>query len=163
MLAENRKIEEPFNSFFIIPMKRIVNFWSNFNAGYGWPGFGDRLSAQDRLDFVEGGVVEKLKLVKNYPVISTGRIITQTWKLLLYLGFGLSLWLTFKNKYSRHRKLVFLALSFIAVRSYLAGYMNMTEARFSVMQMPIIELVVVLVLTDALSNWRANRVVLSNK
>ena len=163
VLAENRKVEDPLRSFFIIPMKRIVNFWLNFHAGYGWPGFGAQLSAQDRLDLVEAGVVEKLQLVKDYPVIVTGRIITQTWKLLLYLGFGLSLWLSFKNKTSRHRKLVFLALSFILVRSYLAGYMNIIEARYSVMQMPIIELVVVLVLTDALSNWRANRVMLSNK
>ena len=163
VLAKNRKTDNPFKSFLIIPMIRIVNFWSNLNAGYGWPGFGAQLSAQDRLDLVEGGVIKKLQLVKDYPVITTGRIITQTWKLLLYLGFGLSLWLSFKNKTLRHRQLVFLALSFIVVRSYLAGYINITEARYSIMQMPIIELVVVLTLKDALSNWRENRMVRSDK
>ena len=163
VLAENRKFEQPFKFFFIVPMKRIINFWFYFNAGYGWPEFGNRLSAQDRLDLSEGGYVKKLQLVKDYPIIATGRIITQIWKLLLYLGFGLSLWLTFKNKALRHRKLVFLVLSFIVVRSYLAGYMNIVEARYSIMQMPLIELMVALVFTEALSNWRANRVVLSVK
>ena len=156
-LAENRKIEDPLKYFFIVPMKRIVNFWLNFNAGYGWPSFGAQLSAQDRLDLAAANVVEKLRFAKDYPIIITGRIITQTWKLLLYLGFGISLWLILKNKASRYRKLMVLTLSFVLVRSYLAGYMNIVEARYSVMQMPVLELFVILVLTDTLSNWRANR------
>ena len=36
VLAENRKFEQPFNFFFIVPMKRIVNFWWLLPAVQHW-------------------------------------------------------------------------------------------------------------------------------
>ena len=156
-LAKNRKTQDPFKSFFIVPLKRITNFWLNFNAGYGWPSLGNQISAQDRLSLASASVVEKLQLIKSYPLVVTGRIITQTWKLLLYLGFGISICLVLINSASRYKKLMVLILSFVLVRSYLAGYLNIVEARYSIMQMPVLELFVVLVLTETISNWRANK------
>lgn len=156
MLAEARRTNYPLNSFFIVPMKRILNFWLNFNAGYGWPGFGSQLSNQDRLDLASANVIGKLRYASDYPIVIVGRIFTQIWKILLYLGFGLTLCLTLSNLVTRSKSLIVFALSFIAVRSYMAGYMNIMEARYSVMNMPILEVVVILVLIEALSNWRKN-------
>ena len=158
LLAKSRIKTDPFEYFIAVPIKRIFNFWVNPNAGYGWPGFGGILTAQDRLDIMEAGIIAKVVLIKDYPVIVTGRIITQIWKFLLYLGLILTLWLSFKNKIYTDRKLIYLALSFVLARSYLAGYLSLTEARFSVMQMPIIEIIVTLVLIDAFSKWKKSRV-----
>ena len=158
LLAKSRIKADPFEYFITVPIKRIFNFWANPNAGYGWPGFGDILTAQERLDIMEAGIIEKAVLIKDYPVIVTGRIITQIWKFLFYLGLILTLWLSFKNKIYTDRKLIYLAFSFVLARSYFAGYLNLTEARFSVMQMPIIEIIVTLVLIDAFSKWKISRV-----
>jgi hypothetical protein len=158
LLAQSRIKADPLEYFIIVPVKRIFNFWSNPNAGYGWPGFNDILTAQDRLEIMEAGVIAKLVLLKDYPAIVVGRIIVQSWKFLLYLGLILTLWLSFKNNIYTDRKLIYLALSFVLARSYLAGYLNLTEARFSVMQMPIIEIVVTLVLIDAFLKWKTSRV-----
>ena len=48
-------------------MKRIFKFWSNPNGGYGWPGFGNILTAQERLDIMEAGIIAKVFLIKDYP------------------------------------------------------------------------------------------------
>ena len=158
LLAKSRIKADPFEYYITVPMKRIFNFWSNPNAGYGWPGFGNILTAQERLDIMEAGIIAKVFLIKDYPVIVTGRIITQSWKFLLYLGLILTLWLSFKDKIYNNRKLIYLVLSLVFARSYLAGYFGLTEARFSVTLMPISEIIVTVVLMDAGSKWKKIRV-----
>ena len=74
------------------------------------------------------------------------------------LRFNSKLWLSFKNKIYTDRKLIYLALSLVFARSYLAGYLGLLEARFSVTQMPIIEIIVTLSLIDAFSKWKKSRV-----
>ena len=158
LLAKSRIKADPFEYYITVPMKRIFNFWSNPNAGYGWPGFGNILTAQDRLRHYGSGHHCKVVLIKDYPVIVTGRIITQSWKFLLYLGLILTLWLSFKNKIYTNRKLIYLVLSLVVARSYLAGYFGLTEARFSVTVFPIIEIIVTLVFIDALLKWKKSSV-----
>ncbi len=158
LLAKSRIKADPFEYYIAVPIKRIFNFWTNPNASYGWPGFGNILTNQDRLDIMEAGIIAKLILIKDYPVLVTGRIITQSWKFLLYLGLLLTLWLSFKNKIYTDWKLIYLVLSLVFARSYLAGYLGLLEARFSVTQMPIIEIIVTLVLIDAFSKWKKSRV-----
>ena len=150
-LALSRIKENPFSYFLLSPIKRIFNFWSNLNAGYGWPGFGSKLTAQDRLDILKGGVISKISIMKKYPVIAVGKLIVNGWKIFLYLLFSLAIWLSWKYKMSMYKNLVFLTLSFILARSGAAGWLQLTEARFSIMQMPIMELVVVLVITKTIS------------
>ena len=54
----------------------VAGIWQHFNLS--------------RLDIMKAGMIAKLVLIKDYPVIVTGRIITQSWK-SLYLGLFLTL------------------------------------------------------------------------
>ena len=59
-----------------------------------------------------------------------------------------------KDKNQPFRQLTLLALSFVLARSALSGWMNQIEARFSVTQMPIVEMATVLVLSQTILAWK---------
>jgi len=143
-LAQKRIEADPLGYYLILPLKRTFKFWVNLNAGYGLPGFDNRLSSQDRLDLINGGIKEKAKMITKYPFIVFSRIFAQLWKLALFSGFFIACWISVKDKHFEHRNLTLIVLSFIFARSFVTGAFNLTEARFSVTQMPILELVVVL-------------------
>ena len=96
-------------------------------------------------------------LLKEYPAIVAGEIIVNAWKILLYFLFIIALWLSLKSNNHPYRDIMILALSFVLARSALSGWMNQIEARFSVTQMPIIELATVLVLTHTILAWRNSK------
>ena len=79
-------------------------------------------------------------------------------KITLYFLFIIALWLSLKNKNQPYRNFTFLALSFVLARSALSGWMNHVEARFSLMQMPIIEIATALVLSHTILVWRNNKI-----
>ena len=143
-LANQRKTSNPARYFLVIPIKRVINFWLNLNAGYGLPGFGESLSNKDRLELVNGDLKQKLLKITEYPFVILSRVFAQSWKLALYAGFIAACWISVKNKHFEYRNLVFIAMSFIVARSIATGVFNHTEARFSVTQMPILEVLVIL-------------------
>jgi hypothetical protein len=161
-LAAERIKADPLNYFLFNPVKRMWALWSNINAGLGWPGLGNRLSAEDRIDIANGGTGLKLLLLKKYPILVMGKILVNGWKILLYFLFTFAVWLSFKDKKCPHRDIMVLTLSFILTRSIFSGWMNLTEPRFSVMQMPVMELVTVLVLTHAILGWKNSKSSLIN-
>jgi hypothetical protein len=143
-LAQKRIEADPLRYYLILPLKRTFKFWVNLNAGYGLPGFDDRLSAQERLDLINGDIKQKIKMITKYPFIIFTRILAQSWKLALYIGFIIACWLSIKNKNFEFRDITLIVLSFILIRSFATGAFNLTEARFSATQMPILELAVIL-------------------
>ena len=62
------------------PLKRTFKFRVNLNTGYGLPGFDDRLSAQDRLDLINGDIKQKDAMIAKYPLIILTRILAQSLK-----------------------------------------------------------------------------------
>jgi hypothetical protein len=52
--------------------------------------------------------------------------------------------MSIKNKHFKFRYLTLIVLSFILVRSFATGAFNLTEARFSVIQMSILKLAAIL-------------------
>ena len=123
----------------------------------GWPGFGEKLSSKQRIELASGEIWAKIAILSDYPAIVVGKIIVNSWKITLYFLFMIALWLSFKDKNQPFRQLTLLALSFVLARSALSGWMNQIEARFSVTQMPIVEMATVLVLSQTILAWKNNK------
>jgi hypothetical protein len=156
-LATIRIQDDPLSYILLKPITRAFSLWGNINAGMGWPGFAEKLSPRQRIDLASGGIWAKMHLLKKYPAIVAGKIFVNAWKIILYFLFTIAILLSFKSNNHPYRNLIFLALSFILARSALSGWMNQIEARFSVMQMPIIEITTALVLTHTILAWRNNK------
>ena len=156
-LATTRIQDDRLSYLLFKPIRRVFSLWLNLNAGMGWPGFSDKLSYKKRIELASGGLWAKVLLLKEYPAIVAGKIIVNAWKILLYFLFIIALWLSLKSNNHPYRDIMILALSFVLARSALSGWMNQIEARFSVMQMPIIELATVLVLTHSILAWRNSK------
>ena len=156
-LATKRIQDDPLSYLLFKPIARAFSLWGNINAGMGWPGFAEKLSPKQRIDLASGGIWAKVHLLKNYPAIVVGKIIVNAWKIILYFLFIIAIGLCFMSNKNPYRNLISLALSFVLARSALSGWMNQIEARFSVMQMPIIEITTALVLTHTMIEWRNNK------
>ena len=157
-LATKRIQSNPFDYFLVKPSTRVFSLWVNTNAGMGWPGFAEKLSSQQRIELVSGGIWAKFDILKDYPTIVSGKILINAWKITLYFLFITALWLSLNNKNQPYRNFTFLALSFVLARSAFSGWMNQVEARFSLMQMPIIEIATALVLSHTILVWRNNKI-----
>ena len=97
-IAVDRINDNPIDYFFVKPMLRIKSLWFNFNAGMGWPGFGNKLTAKDLIALQKTSYVSKLQLVFEYPAIGIGKVIVSLWKVCLYSLFFLALIICFKEK-----------------------------------------------------------------
>ena len=155
-LAEERIKAEPLTYFLFNPVKRIWALWSNLNDSFAWPiGFGGLLSPQDRLDIVKGGIRSKLLLLKKYPVQTIGKIFVNGWKVILYFLFMVAAVVVYKKKEAKYRDVMTLALSFVIARSIFSGLLGHVETRYILMQMPIFEFVVVLVIASEIIQRRS--------
>ena len=94
----------------------------------------------------------KLFKITEYPFIIISRLFAQSWKLALYVGFIAACWISVRDKNFEYRNLVFIVMSFIVTRSIATGVLNLTEARFSVTQMPLLEVMIVLTFWGFLKN-----------
>lgn len=156
-LATTRIQDDPLSYLLFKPITRAFSLWGNINAGMGWPGFAEKLSSKQRIELASGGIWTKVLILKEYPAIVAGKIIVNAWKIILYFLFIIALCLSLKSNNHPYRDVILLALSFVLARSALSGWMNQIEARFSVMQMPIIEIATVLVLTHNILALRNNK------
>jgi hypothetical protein len=151
-ILANEAIEKaPIRYYLLNPVWRIWELWSNIYDSFAWPiGLGGKISAQDRLDIESGGLSSKFILLRNYPVQVLGKIFVNGWRFALYFLFIFSILIAYKDKKSQNRNITTLALSFIIARSVLSATINYVETRYTLMQIPVIELVVVLVVAKFL-------------
>ena len=147
-IAEDRINENRLDYFILKPLLRVKSLWFNFNAGMGWPGFDDKLTAGDRIALEKSSYLSKIKLISKYPEIVFGKLIVSVWKLCLYLLIFVSLIICIKTKNKSEFDIMLLVISFILARSIFSGLLNHLEARFSVPQMPILELGAVFILAS---------------
>ena len=148
VIASNRIKNAPLNYYLYNPIKRTWNFWSNINTGFGWPGFAGKLSPQERLNIINGDMDSKISLLIKYPTIVMGKIAVNTWKIIVLFLLPVALLLNFKNKMRHNWAIIYIVLSFILARSILSGWMFHVESRYAVSQMPIIEAIVIIILSD---------------
>ncbi len=60
------------------------------------------------------------------------------------------------------RDVMTLALSFVLARSIFSGLLKLVETRYTLMQMPVMELVVVLIITQIILEWSNSQSSLKN-
>jgi 4-amino-4-deoxy-L-arabinose transferase-like glycosyltransferase len=146
IIANERINNNPVDYYLIKPMHRIWSLWTNIYGSYGWPtelpGY---VSDQERLEVSRGGMLQKIDFALKHPVIASGKIIVNLWKIVLYLLFIVTLF----KVISAHKKtilypLVLLVINFIVARSLFSGYANFVETRYTIAVMPIMEILVIM-------------------
>ncbi len=151
ILAEESTEKEPFKAYLLNPGRRLSALWFNVYSSFAWPlELSGKVSAQERLDIVNGGLWSKLILLKKYPVEMLGKIFVNGWRIILYFLFIFSIWIACKDKKSQYRDIMILAVSFVMVRSIFSVTMHYFETRYTLTVMPILELFVVLVVAKFL-------------
>lgn len=152
-LTKKRIKDEPLIYYFLVPGKRIWTLWMNVYDSSGWPiGLSGAISNEDRSEMLRSGISGKLLLLKKYPAQIMGKLVVNGWKLLLYILFIIAVALIYKDKNKNNSDLMKLVLPFVIARSVLSGLASQMETRYIVMQIPIIEMMVVLVIGHAYLN-----------
>jgi 4-amino-4-deoxy-L-arabinose transferase-like glycosyltransferase len=148
-LAKQAIDKAPITYYLSNPIRRMWALWFNIYDSFAWPvGLNDKITAQERVDIVNGGLWVKFIILKKYPVQTLGKAFLTGWRIILYLGFIISIWIIYREKYSHYKDLLILTFSFVAARSIFSGFMNYVEIRYTLMQMPIIEFMVVIVIAE---------------
>lgn len=155
ILAKEAIEKAPITYYILNPIQRMWALWFNIYDSFAWPiGLNDKITAQERIDIITGGLWVKFKLLKKYPVQTLGKAFVTGWRIVLYFAFIVSLWIVYKDKYSHYKDFLILAFSFIAARSIFSGFMNYVETRYTLMQMPIIETIAVLIIAKFIIGTR---------
>ena len=134
--------------------KRSVSLWSNIYNSFGWPtelpGY---FSKELRIEIAREGVIAAIPIALEYPVQAAGKVFVNSWRLLVIFLFIVSLLFSYNNKINR--RIILLSLSFIVIRTIFSGYINYIETRYTLTQMPIMEISVVLFLLS----YRARKLI----
>ena len=144
-LAKERIKAEALTYYILNPIKRVWALWSNIYDSFGWPISLKELTTQERLNIAKGDVESKLILLKKYPMQTLGKLFVNGWRILLYILFFTAIVLVYKDKESSFRDIVTLTISFVIARSIFSGLMNYVETRYTLTQIPIMEMATVLI------------------
>jgi len=145
LIIANERINNNLVDYYLIkPMHRMWSLWTNIYSSYGWPTeLPKSVSYQERLEISRGSVLNKISFALEHPVIASGKIIVNLWKIVLYLLFVI---MVFKILISRDKTILYpffmLLISFILARSLFSGYANFVETRYTVSVIPIMEILV---------------------
>ena len=143
-IANERIKNNYIDYYFVKPMYRIWSLWTNIYGSYGWPTeLPGSVSSQERLEVSRGSIVDKISFALEYPVIASGKIVVNLWKIIVYLLFILMIFKIFRK---REKTILYpvlmLLLSFILARSLFSGYANFVETRYTIAIVPIMEILV---------------------
>jgi hypothetical protein len=153
-LALDRINNFPLDVYLVNPLKRMWSLWSNVYNSFGWPTeLPSEVSAQERLDVARGGIREKFELALKYPAIAIGKFFVSAWRvILLGLFVFLLVYIFIKKTDQQYKHLMLLSLSFIIARSVFSSWGNYVETRYTLMQMPIIEVTIIVALYCIIKN-----------
>ena len=139
VIAEQRILERPLEAWLLNPIRRSVSLWSNIYSSFGWPTeLPGSFSKQVRIEIAREGIIAAIPIALEYPVQAVGKFIVNSWRLLVVFLFIVSLFLSYKNKINR--EILLLTLAFIIARTFFSGFGNYVETRYTLMQMPLIEI-----------------------
>jgi len=146
IIANERINNNPVDYYLIKPIHRIWSLWTSIYNSYGWPtelpGY---VSHQERLEVSRGDILQKVNFALKYPIVASGKIIVNLWKISLYLLFIIVLFkIVNTHKRTILYPLVLLVVSFIVARSLFSGYANFVETRYTIAVIPIMEILVIL-------------------
>ena len=147
LIIANERINNNLVDYYLIkPIHRIWSLWTNIYGSYGWPtelpGY---VSHQERLEVSRGNILQKVSFALKYPIVASGKIIVNLWKISLYLLFIIVLFkIVNTHKRTILYPLVLLVVSFIVARSLFSGYANFVETRYTIAVIPIMEILVIL-------------------
>ena len=146
VIADERINNNPTDYYLIKPLHRIWSLWTNIYGSYGWPTeLPSSVSHQERLDISRGGVLQKVAFAMEYPIIASGKIIVNLWKVILYLLFIIALLKVIRMRdSSKLYPFVLLIIGLIVARSLFSGYANFVETRYTMAAIPIMEILVVM-------------------
>ena len=147
LIIANERINNNLVDYYLIkPIHRIWSLWTNIYGSYGWPtelpGY---VSHQERLEVSRGNILQKVSFALKYPIVASGKIIVNLWKIALYLLFIMVLF----KVVNTHKKtilypIVLLVVNFIVARSLFSGYANFVETRYTIAVIPIMEILVIM-------------------
>ncbi len=138
-IAEERILEQPLSVWLLNPIKRSISLWSNVYNSFGWPTeLPGSFSKQVRIEIARDGIIAAIPIALEYPVQAIGKLFVNGWRLLVLFLFIVSLFLSYKNKINR--EILLLTLAFIIARTFFSGFGNYVETRYTLMQMPLIEI-----------------------
>ena len=153
-IAEERILKYPLDVWLFNLTKRSVSLWSNIYNSFGWPtelpGY---FSKELRIEIAREGVIAAIPIALEYPVQAAGKVFVNSWRLLVIFLFIVSLLFSYNNKINR--RIILLSLSFIVIRTIFSAYINYIETRYTLTQMPIMEISVVLFLLS----YRARKLI----
>ena len=139
IIAEQRILERPLETWLVNPIRRSVSLWSNIYSSFGWPTeLPGSFSKQVRIEIARAGIIAAIPIALEYPVQAVGKLIVNSWRLLVVFLFIVSLFLSYNNKINR--EILLLTLAFIIARTFFSGFGNYVETRYTLMQMPLIEI-----------------------
>jgi len=146
IIANDRINNNPIDYYLIKPVHRMWSLWTNIYGSYGWPtelpGY---IPDQERLEISRGDILHKLSFALKYPIIASGKIIVNLWKVILYLLFIVMLFKVFRMyRGTALYPLAILVVNFIVARSLFSGYANFVETRYTVAIIPIMEILVIM-------------------
>ena len=146
IIAEQRILERPLEVWFLNPIKRSVYLWSNIYSSFGWPTeLPGSFSKQVRIEIAREGIISAIPLAIEYPVQAAGKLIVNGWRVVILILFLVSLLLSYNNK--TNRQILLLSLSFVIIRTIFSSFLvNFVETRYTLMQMPIVEISIIVFL-----------------
>ena len=143
IIAEKRTFERPLEVWVLNPIKRSISLWSNIYSSFGWPTeLPSSFSKQVRIDISRNGVIAAIPLILEYPVQAAGKIIVNGWRVVVIFLFIASLLISRNDKVCRD--ILLLSLAFILARTLFSGFGNYVETRYTLMQMPIMEISIII-------------------
>ena len=151
LLAEERISNQPFNVFFVNPLKRTMSMWSNPFNSFGWPTELDaNFSKSLRIEIAKGDFKKLLEVAFDNLTITMNKALIAAWRLAFLAAFIFVLIVTIVKK-SPNNFMIFSTLSFIVTKSLLVGYFN-PETRYIMTTIPLIEASVIYYFLN--KNWR---------
>ena len=151
LLAEERVSNQPYNVFFLNPLKRTMSMWSNPFNSFGWPTELDgNFSKSLRIEIAKGDFKKLFEVAFENLTITINKALIAAWRLSFLAAFIFVIFMTILKK-PPHNFMIFSTLSFVVTKSLLVGYLN-PETRYIMTTVPLIETSVICYFLN--KNWR---------
>ena len=146
-LASLRINENKLFSYLILPIKRSINLWFNPYYSHGWPIQLSEKLIDQKIDFSNKGLIEKISIFKIFPIEISLKIILFLWMIILWVLFSL---VFFQKKNTINSHFFKICSQLILVKTVFFAYTGFFETRYIVNLIPLIEILIILVFSEVL-------------
>ena len=146
-LANSRINENKLFYYFILPIKRFINIWFNPYYSHGLPIELTKKLNDKNIDINKRNFIEKVSLIKLFPVQIFLKLILFSWMLFLVILFVL---IFFQKKNFNLKCFYLICLQLVFLKTMFYGYTGFFETRYIVNLIPLIEVLIILAFNHAL-------------